>query len=417
MSTPVLVAIILLAVGCAATLTRLRLADRRSVAAHHRALQTMGRLVAQQPASESAATPEQPVGQAHVRLVDTADPAAPPPLPPLRTRPRTRSRQPADYRSWNDVAPAAAEFYPAEPVAPAAAQIYLDKPVAPPAAEPYLDIPGAPPAAEPYLDLPVALPPAEPYPHEPGAPAAAEVYLDLPGAPAAAELHMDDPVLPAPAEPAASRPMLYFDALAAPRPAQPKEEKEEVDSGRRLGPVGGRGPRRRVRVRRPRHRWGRDRRPALRFLIVGVLIVMVVAGGTVGVLTLRGDHNRASPPSHPPPRAAAPPAPVPTSATTVAPPPAPVLVTTSAGYSEYRLSGPATIVLTASGTCWVQIRRDGPTGTVLYQGDLYAGQTHPANGPIWLRLGNPTQVTITVNGTALSPPSLIAGEPYNLQFD
>jgi hypothetical protein len=366
MSTPVLVAIILLAVGCAAALTRLRLADRRSVAAHHRALETMGRLVAQHPAGEAAATPEPPTGQAHVRLVDNADPTGPPVLPPLRARPRLRSRQPAEYRSWDDVVPVAAEFYPGEPVAPAAADLY---------------------------------------PGEPAAPAAAGRY-------------QEEPVPPAPVEPAPSRPRLHFDALAAPPPGpDAKKEKETVGAGLGPPPVSARRPRRRIRARRPRPRWGRNRRPAWRFLVVGVLVVLLAAAGTVGTLILRGDHGGASPPSHPPPRAASGPAPAPSPATTVAPPPAPVLVTTSAGYSEYRLAGPATIVLAASGTCWVQIRQDGRAGPVLFQGDLYAGQTRPAHGPIWLRLGNPTQVTITVNGAALSPPSLVAGEPYNLQFD
>jgi hypothetical protein len=338
MSTPVLVAIVFLAVGCAATLTRLRLADRRSVAAHHRALETMGRLVAQQPASETAVIPEPPTGQAHVRLVENADPAGPPPLPPLRTRPRSLSRQRADYRSWDDVAPAADGFY------------------------------------------------------------------------------QDEPVVPAAVKPAPSRPVLHFDALAAPPPL-PAAGEDTVGSGLGLAPVGSRRQRRRARSRRARPKGGRNRRPAWRFLVVSVLVVMVVAGGTAGALVLRGDHGRASPPSHPASRAAAPPASTLAPATTLAPPPGPVLVTTSAGFSEYRLSGPATIVLTASGTCWVQIRQDGPTGSVVYQGDLYAGQTRPANGPLWLRLGNPTQVTITVNGAALSPPSLVAGEPYNLQFD
>jgi hypothetical protein len=338
MSTPVLVAIVLLAVGCAATLTRLRLADRRSVAAHHRALETKGRLVAQHPASEAAVIPEPPTGQAHVRLVDNADPAGPPALPALRTAPRSRSRQRVDYRSWDDVAPAADGFYHDEPLASAAT------------------------------------------------------------------------------EPAPSRAVLHFDALA-PAPPRPPAEEEAVGSGLGLAPVGGRRQRRRVRARRARPRRGRNRRPAWRFLVVGVLVVMLVAGGTIGVLVLRGDHERGSPPSHPASRVAAPPPSTPAPATTLAPPPGPVLVTTSAGYSEYRLSGPATIVLKASGTCWVQIRQDGPTGSVLYQGDLYAGQSHPANGPLWLRLGNPTQVTITVNGAALSPPSQVAGEPYNMQFD
>src|ERR1700748_403273 len=103
MSTPVLVAIILLAIACSAVLTRLRLADRRSVAAHHRALETMGRLVAQHPPVEAVPGPAQAASQAHARLVGGTEPELPPPLPPRRSR--TRPRPPAEYRSWGDVAP------------------------------------------------------------------------------------------------------------------------------------------------------------------------------------------------------------------------------------------------------------------------------------------------------------------------
>jgi hypothetical protein len=87
------------------------------------------------------------------------------------------------------------------------------------------------------------------------------------------------------------------------------------------------------------------------------------------------------------------------------------------GYSEYRLSGPATIVVSASGRCWVEIRQNGPSGPVLYQGNLVAGDTRGAPGSTWLRLGNPSNVTVRVNGVPISPPSLVAGEPYNLQFE
>src|SRR5262245_52499214 len=104
MSTPVLVAIILLAMACAAVLTRLRLADRRSVAAHHRALETMGRLVSQHPPVEAVPVPEQHAGQAHVRLVADSEPEPAPAVPRRRSRPRILP--PAGYRSWGDVAPA-----------------------------------------------------------------------------------------------------------------------------------------------------------------------------------------------------------------------------------------------------------------------------------------------------------------------
>jgi hypothetical protein len=53
----------------------------------------------------------------------------------------------------------------------------------------------------------------------------------------------------------------------------------------------------------------------------------------------------------------------------------------------------------------------------MYQGILVAGDTKGAPGSTWVRLGNPSNVTVRVNGVTISPPSLIAGEPYNLQFE
>jgi hypothetical protein len=110
-------------------------------------------------------------------------------------------------------------------------------------------------------------------------------------------------------------------------------------------------------------------------------------------------------------------APPTTRVTTPPAPAAPVLVSSGAGYSEYRLSGPATILLTASGKCWVEIRQSGPSGPVLYVGNLVAGDSKGAPGSAWMRLGNPSNVIVRVNGVPISPPSLIAGEPYNLQFE
>ncbi len=340
MSTPVLVAIILIAVSCAAALTRLRLADRRSVAAHHRALETMARLVAQHPTTEPAASPEQPASQAHVRLVtgtEAPEPPAPPHAPPLRSRPRRRPLLPAEYASWDDVAPA-------EPAA-------------------------------------VADPPPE-------------------------------PPVPVPVAPATSAPVLHFDALAEP-------PLRSDDSRSAPAPT---APGARRRWHRPRRAWpaGRRRprrsRSALRRTTVGAVSVLVLAGGAIGALLVsRGPSASVhTPPTvarqATPPTTRAAPKPAPT-------PAGPVLVGSGAGYSEYRLSGPATIVLSASGRCWVEIRESGPSGAVLFQGVLVAGETQGAPASTWVRLGNPSNVTVRVNGVTISPPSLIAGEPYNLQFD
>jgi hypothetical protein len=359
MSTPVLVAIILIAVSCAAALTRLRLADRRSVAAHHRALETMARLVAQRPTTEPGAGPEHPAGhayeqspaQAHVRLVtgteapepaEAQEPPVPPSPPPLRSRPRRGGPRPLEYASWEDVAP----------VEPA--------PI---------------PEVRPESPAPV--------------PVAAAASTPAPAA------------------------VLHFDALAEPPLAR---------NGNRAAPEPGAPPatrhwhrprRARAADRRRRRRSGR----ALRRTAVGAVVVLVLAGAAIGGILV--SRIPSAPVRTPPPVAhqAAPPTTRATVPATAPPPAAPVLVSSGAGYSEYRLSGPATIVLSASGRCWVEIRQSGPSGPVLFQGVLVAGETQGAPGSTWVRLGNPSNVTVRVNGVTISPPSLIAGEPYNLQFD
>jgi hypothetical protein len=346
MSTPVLVAIVLIAVSCAAALTRLRLADRRSVAAHHRALETMARLVAQHPAPEPAPSPEQHAGQAHVRVVTGSEPAPPALAAPRRSRPRSRAAEPVEYRSWEDVAPV----------------------------EPALEAqPGPDVTAEPEPPGPALVPTVLHFDALDGrALRGADVGATDDGAPAAGPVR----------RPAVRR-------LHSPRRALPA-------------------------IRRPRRGPPKRRHRAA----AASLIVILVAAGTVGALLVSRDHRAPvrTPPA-PVPRAAPPP-PTTTATTTVKPPPAaPVLVSSGVGYSEYRLAGPATIMLTASGRCWVEIRQNGPSGPLLYEGDLLAGDSRGAPGSTWVRLGNPSYVTVQVNGVTISPPSLIAGEPYNLQFE
>ena len=333
-----LVAIILIAVGCVTAVTRLRLADRRSVAAHHRALETMGRLVAQHPAPEPAAPPEQPPSQAHVRVVGPDEPeqvAAPDTL-----RPRIRGPRPPEYISWGDVAP------------------------------------------------------VEPAP-------AADLKGDL-GPPAAIAGAGGDAVA------LGAGPTLHFDALAsAPLAAE--------ESPAPLASTGGRHrPSRRsglaLDIRRSRRR---SPPAALRRAALGAAILITLAGAAAGGLLVSRDHPAPRPQ---PPRATPTTAP-PVSPTTALAAAAPVLVSSGVGYSEYRLSGPATVVLTASGLCWVEIRQNGPSGPLLYQGDLVAGETKGTPDSAWVRLGDPSHVTVQVNGVTISPPSLVAGEPYNLQFE
>ena len=88
---------------------------------------------------------------------------------------------------------------------------------------------------------------------------------------------------------------------------------------------------------------------------------------------------------------------------------------TSSTSAVYQVTGPIQVVLNASGYCWIQARRAGPNGDLLFQGTLVPGQSWTVAGPTWLRLGNPTAVGLTVNGETVSPP-VARGIPFDLQI-
>jgi hypothetical protein len=92
------------------------------------------------------------------------------------------------------------------------------------------------------------------------------------------------------------------------------------------------------------------------------------------------------------------------------------LITSSAGSSTYHVAASATISLQATGSCWVEIRQTGPSGRVLFEGDLVAGESRSTGGPAWVRLGNPTAMVVSVDGASIAPPGLVAGQPYDLLF-
>jgi hypothetical protein len=92
------------------------------------------------------------------------------------------------------------------------------------------------------------------------------------------------------------------------------------------------------------------------------------------------------------------PPPPPPTTTTIAPPAvAPDLVT-------YTFPAPTRITVHASGDCWVEAKPSA-TGTAVSTVNLTAGQTESFMSPIWLRFGNPTQVTVTADHMRLQLPS------------
>jgi hypothetical protein len=299
----------------------------RTVEAHHRALDVMGKLAAQQ---SGAPRPDRPAESDHpyVRVVHDDGPVVAPKPPQLRSRPR-RARQ--------------------------------------------------------------LVPPDE---------------LPAPGPNTRIVREGEDPSPRAPVV----RTVLHFEADAvAPAQPAPGGSWADIPPGRPDQPAP-RPPRRRARVRRLPPRITRSWRAAALATAVTVVVVVVV------LATNQSGHRRRPPPpqtaaNHPAARLT----PLTSAAATAAPTPA-VLVTDSPGSSTYHVDTSATIRLAARGSCWVEIRQSSPTGPLLYEGDLLAGQTRAVGGPAWVRLGNPTSMVVTVNGTSISPPGLVAGEPYDLQF-
>jgi hypothetical protein len=121
----------------------------------------------------------------------------------------------------------------------------------------------------------------------------------------------------------------------------------------------------------------------------------------------------------PPTRKADPPTTVPVPTTppaTVASYPA-VLVSSGGGTATYQLSSPsASIVVKAKGRCWLEVRANSPLGQIVYEGILDAGQQSSVTGPAWLRVGDPPEVAVRVNGQKMPVPGAAVAEPLNLQF-
>jgi RodZ C-terminal domain len=386
MAMVVLVLLGAAALGAGAGAVRRQLIAKRTAAAHHRALDTMGRLVAQH--NGRLAAPSEPVDPSHphVRLVRTGQQPAPTTPPVLRSRPK-RGRASAYQRAGRG----------------------FDAPPAPPAEAG--TSPESAPAAEPLRA-------AEPAPAAPTWPEPAELIETPPPA-----LPTSAPIAPPIAPPAAP---LVFDATADLPPVPPAPPAPPLSTGPANGPVPrtARPVRRRHRqVRSPLRRATRTRRFHVSHRVTaGAAALVIVIGVGAGFLLSRSPGHSAPPARHSSVgqqnAGARPPGKNASSATTIAPAPRAAevsLVSSSAGYSMFRLSWPATIRLESTGLCWIEIRDSGPTGPVTFQGDLTAGASHAVTGPSWLRLGNPTAVAVTVNGSAITLP-LVAGEPYNIQF-
>ena len=91
------------------------------------------------------------------------------------------------------------------------------------------------------------------------------------------------------------------------------------------------------------------------------------------------------------------------------------LVSSTPVSATYRAGSRARVTLKAVAPCWVEIRRPDAGGAQVYVATMAPGATESVTAPAWIRVGRPQAVSITVAGTAVSPPAR-PGIPYDLTF-
>jgi len=139
---------------------------------------------------------------------------------------------------------------------------------------------------------------------------------------------------------------------------------------------------------------------------VGVVVVAVVLGivFTTGGRNAAGGAAPTTAPRHSPPSSLVATTTPNTSSTTVAVP-TPLVALTPNG-ATVTMRAPFRLTLTASGLCWVQIT--DPTGARLFSTTMQAGQSQdvPVTRPVTLQLGNAPEMTLAIDGAAITPSTL-----------
>ncbi|HLI53379.1 MAG TPA: DUF4115 domain-containing protein [Acidimicrobiales bacterium] len=211
------------------------------------------------------------------------------------------------------------------------------------------------------------------------------------------------------------RPPLGGEAPAAAEPTEPVEPPAPVEAAEApapvedlASPVGITGRRRAWRPAAPHHLRARP--------TVVAAAAAGIAAAVVGLLVV-GSGGSPNPDRNPRSRPVA--APVRPAALTPTTPPPPRVVATSAGATEasYEVaSGPIQMQLFASGPCWVELRSGSSTGPILFEGTLQPGavKTYDADGPVWLRLGDPAGVQLRLDGVTIALPA--AAIPFDVDI-
>lgn len=412
-------------------------AGRRRQRDHHRALDTLGAVSsrsADRTASDRGAQPSGAARHPHVRVVpsDTPEPRAA--TPSLSTW-RSATRSPADpFRRPDPLEPE--RLGRAEPAPDVASSVVVRRAPAPrraggdhtgaqhpagPSGTPSVEgtapaggtarADGTTPGDGPEATGPVVAAPARstgatrrgaPAPAGPAAPPSpAGAASAPPPRPARSEqAPTDAPVTHVPVTHAAAP------AAGAPRGVVPAGRAPSRTPTARAGrPAPGPG-RRTLR----RSRWTRRRG-----LVAAGVAVVALAGGVVALVGQGGGGSASTRPS----RAAIAPlhhTTTPTTTPVTTPAVRPVrLVSSVGGLATYHVASNAAVSVTADQPCWVEIRRNGPTGPVTFTGVLTAGESHGLAHRSWIRVGDPAALRVRVGTVTVTPPGS-AGDPVDLQF-
>ncbi|MBO0747665.1 MAG: DUF4115 domain-containing protein, partial [Acidimicrobiaceae bacterium] len=91
------------------------------------------------------------------------------------------------------------------------------------------------------------------------------------------------------------------------------------------------------------------------------------------------------------------------------------LVSNTGGTASYQVTGSSTIVVSAQGSCWVEAHQSNAQGNQIFAALMSSGQSQTFHAPVFIRLGAPAAVTVTVNGASL-PGLATDGAPWNLEL-
>ncbi|MGZ4200275.1 MAG: helix-turn-helix domain-containing protein [Thermoleophilia bacterium] len=137
------------------------------------------------------------------------------------------------------------------------------------------------------------------------------------------------------------------------------------------------------------------RRNTLTFIAVVCLLIL-------GLLYVLGRYNSSNKPTTPPP---------PVTIVSHTPQASPTVHHTSTPSGQF-----AVRVVADRGSCWVQARKTGIAGPILYEATMSQGQSHlfKARHPIYLRLGVPAYVSIAVDGKGAFRPAETVANNYEV---